>query len=338
MNTAQAATAVARLHHDWTTGLVLTLVNRKGADVAEQFVFDLFRRQHHEKFLAGLSKLGLADEPDAVASAKYHYFSNQLGGVKVEYLEESPRKAWVRYPPPRWIWIGTAICGIPSNVNRAMLRGWHAHNGVTLKNPRLGFICTKTTVDGQPGLEGYYQEYQHDLAPEERLRFAPDQVCPRIDLTRLPQLDAARWPEERRAKAYRNYAIEYIRNALPVLTELLGPEEARYIGRICGLQIGMHSYDAIAADLDVNDRSAEAFAELLTKLLIAAGEEARRDGTTVVQNGWRLFDQDAIHPAVFDQWLAGFEGLLSVHDRFARLDASRDAGGIRLSVLPDGPG
>src|ERR1700756_3635788 len=97
---------------------------------------------------AHLRKLGLADLPHAVACAQYHYLSNQVGGVKVEYVHENDQKAWVRYPPPRWIWSGTAICGIPSEVSRAMLRGWHANNGVVLGNPRLGFVCTGQTVDG----------------------------------------------------------------------------------------------------------------------------------------------------------------------------------------------
>ena len=69
-------------------------------------------------------------------------------------MYESDRKAWIRYPPPRWIWQGVAICGIPSDVSRGMLRGWHAHNGVSLGNPRLGFVCTKQTVDAQDSLEG----------------------------------------------------------------------------------------------------------------------------------------------------------------------------------------
>ena len=65
-------------------------------------------------------------------------------------MYESDRKAWIRYPPPRWIWRGTAICGVPGEVSRAMLRGWHANNGVSLGNPNLGFVCTKQTTDGQP--------------------------------------------------------------------------------------------------------------------------------------------------------------------------------------------
>ena len=58
--------------------------------------------------------------PHAVACAQCHYLSNHLGGVRVEYMYESDRKAWVRYVPPRWIYEGTAICGVPSEVSRAM--------------------------------------------------------------------------------------------------------------------------------------------------------------------------------------------------------------------------
>ena len=100
---AQAPLALAHLYHYWITGLVLSLVNHKGDEIAAEFVFRLFRNQHLERFLPGLVKLGLDKLPHAVAAARYHYFSNQLGGVKVEYLEESDKKAWVRYPPARWI-------------------------------------------------------------------------------------------------------------------------------------------------------------------------------------------------------------------------------------------
>ena len=100
--------AVSKLYNALMTGVVLTLVTRKSADAARCFVFGHFRKQHLEKFLPGLKKLGLDTLPDAVACAQYHYFSNALGGVKTEYVAESDRKAWVRYPPPRWIWQGTA--------------------------------------------------------------------------------------------------------------------------------------------------------------------------------------------------------------------------------------
>ena len=144
--------AVADLYHAYFTGLILTVVTRRGTADAAEFVFRVFRRQQQERFLPGLEKLGLSHLPPAVAAAQYHYLSNWIGGVHVEYMYESDTKAWIRYPPPRWIWKGTAICGVPGEVSRAMLRGWHANNGVALGDLSLGFVCTKQSVDGQDGL------------------------------------------------------------------------------------------------------------------------------------------------------------------------------------------
>ena len=163
--------SVAELYHAYFTGLILTMVTRRGTSDAAEFVFRVFRRQQQERFLPGLEKLGLSHLPPAVAAAQYHYLSNWIGGVCVEYMYESDRKAWIRYPPPRWIWKGTAICGVPGEVSRAMLRGWHANNGVALGNPRLGFVCTKQSVDGQDGLEGY-----RAIALDARRLLAPDGI------------------------------------------------------------------------------------------------------------------------------------------------------------------
>ena len=78
--------AVEVLFHAYLTGLILTTVSRRsGADAAE-LLFRTFRRQHLEKFLPGLVKLGLSKLPHAVACAQYHYLSNHLGGVRVEYM------------------------------------------------------------------------------------------------------------------------------------------------------------------------------------------------------------------------------------------------------------
>ena len=112
---------VADLYHAYFTGLILTVVTRRGTDDAAEFVFRVFRRQQQERFLPGLQKLGLDHLPPAVAAAQYHYLSNWIGGVHVEYMYESDTKAWIRYPPPRWIWKGTAICGVPGEVSRAPL-------------------------------------------------------------------------------------------------------------------------------------------------------------------------------------------------------------------------
>jgi hypothetical protein len=317
--------AIERLYHSFLTGLILATVVRRGEAEAEELVFRLFRRQHLERFLPGLRILGLDRLPHAVACAQYHYLGNKLGGVKVEYIPENDRKAWVRYPPPRWIFEGTAICGIPSKVSAAMLRAWHAHNGVSLGNPRLGFVCTKQTVDGQPGLEGYYREADHDLAPEERLIFAPDEEAPPCDPALQPKLESDDWPEARLRKVLRNYAMEYIRNILPEAFELMGKEAARSVVGATARLIGMQYYDETAATLGVSGDSPEAFADYLARMANAQEDNAavRPDGSAwIVQTaGWRLMRGiDPLPGAIFSAWNELWVGALSVHNRFLRLD------------------
>jgi hypothetical protein len=334
--------AVETIYHAYLTGLILMVVSRRGGGDAAELVFRLFRRQQLEKFLPGLDKLGLRGLPDAVACAQYHYLSNDLGGVRVEYMHESDRKAWVRYVPPRWMYDGTAICGVPTEVSTAVLRGWHANNGVLLGNSRLGFVCTKQTTDGQPGLEGYYYEYDRALAPEERLRFAPDEGGPDFDPARAPRVDAATWPPERLARAARNYAMTYVRTILLELCGLFGPAESVRLGGLAARQIGMQFYPATAALLGVAPGGAVGFGRYLAEIGRAQGDdtvERTADNIGVSQTTWRLMaGVDACSPAVFDAWNGLWEGALSIHDRRLRLHVTRplDAGddGIEWRIVP----
>ena len=318
-------------------------MTRRDRAAAAELVFRIFRRQHLEKFLPGLQKLGLRGLPDAVACAQYHYLSNHLGGVRVEYMYESDRKAWVRYVPPRWIWAGTAICAAPTEASRAMLRAWHAHNGVSLGNPRLGFVCTMQTTDGQPGLEGYYYEYDHDLASDERLRFAPGEEAPEFDPALAPRVEGPDWPGERVAKIARNYAMEYVRTALAELPGAFGAADARYLGGITGRLIGMQYYAETAELLGVAPRGAVGFARYLVRMGEAQGDRVtwREDGDGVVvdQETWRLMDGIARPPdAAFDAWNELWVGALSVHDRRLVLDVERRLdrgdGSIRWRIRP----
>jgi len=326
--------AISKLYNALMTGLVLTLVTRKSPDAARDFVFAHFRRQHLEKFLPGLKKLGLDGLPHAVACAQYHYFSNALGGVKTEYIYESDRKAWVRYPPPRWIWQGTAICAVPREVNEAMLHGWHGHNGVSLGNPRLGFVCTGQTVEGDPGLEGYYYEYDRDLAPEERVRFVRGERAPEFDPANAPKLDSASWPDERLLKVERSYAMEYVRSMLPAMMALFGPEETlALVGRAARL-VGLQFYDETAALLGIADKGVPAFARYLVALAEAQGEDAGIEGGNIVQNGWRLMDGIALEDeAPFRAWNALWEGALAAHNRDLVLQTARDGAGIVWRIV-----
>jgi hypothetical protein len=308
-------------YHAWFTGIVLTAVSRRGPRDAAALVFGVFRRQQRERFLPGLEKLGIAGLPPAVAAARYHYLSNAIGGVGVEYVEESPRKAWVRYPPPRWVWPGAAICGIPSEVNAAMLRGWHANNGVLLGCLGLGFVCTGQTVDGQPGLEGYYIEHDHDLAPEDRLRFARGERMPRFDPATAPRLPAASWPAARIAKAKRGYAMEYARTALQEAIALFGPMEGGHLLGLAARLVAMQNYAAAAQAL-----GAATFSEFAVALARAEGDNAEavlqpdgsillsRQGCTVLRG---IKDP---HPAMAAAWEELLIGALAAADRFASLE------------------
>ena len=316
--------AVSKLYQAYITGLILTVSSRRGAAVAGDWIFHLFRRQHETRFLPGLDKLGLADEPYAVACAGYHYLSNRIGGVDVEFMAESDKKAWVRFPPPRWIYQGATICGVPSEVSRGMLRGWYAQNGVSLGNPRLGFVCTGQTTDGQPGLAGYFLEHDRDLKPDERLRFSPGEQPPPYDPDAAPGLDPDLWTDDRKTKAKRNYALEYTRTGLTVLAEALGPSEASSLASHTGRLVGMQLGPEVARLLGVEGADPAAAARLLTALAVAEGDTARwrADGTGAVvdRDGIRLF-KELEHPssALVEGWGGLLDGLaMSVAGRVAR--------------------
>jgi hypothetical protein len=318
--------ALGELYHRYLTGLLLALVSRHGTARAAQVTFRTFRRQHLEQFLPGLRKLGLDGLPHAVACAQYHVLSNALGGVGVVWIPESDTKSWVRYTPPRWIFDGTAVCGIPTEVSRAMLRGWHGHNGVTLGDDRLGFVCTMQTTDGQPGLEGYYVVEDRPLDPDERVRFRPGERPPGPPVA----LPTPAWSGERLAKVERNYATTYVRTILPVLCEVLGPADAAALGRLAARQIAMQYHGALfAGDAPFTTR--------LARLLAAHGAPVSHAGDTVRLDSWRMFDGATVAPEVFDAWNGLWEGFAAMESLklqvTARLDRGDDA--FAWHVRPD---
>ena len=314
----QAWRTIAKLYQSYFTGLVLYVSSRHGAAKAAELTYSVFCRQRQERFLPGLHKLGLDRLPHAVAAAQYHYLSNHIGGVSVQYMYESDRKAWIRYAAPRWIWSGTALCGIPPDVSRAMLSGWHAQNGVSLKNPRLGFVCTKQAVDGQSGLEGYYFEYDHDLEPQERLRFARDEDAPDFDPKAAPVLPTTEWPIERLAKANRNYAMEYVKTALSATIQVFGPEEASHALNMTGRMIGMQFYHEIAQGLGVKpDATPMRFAEFVQALCQAQGdhcEVTESDGVPIIfQSSWCLLKGLRFQPSMMSAWNGLLSGAMDAH-------------------------
>ena len=321
--------ALAEMYHRYLTGLLLSLVTRAGPGAAADVVFETFRAHHLEQFLPGLAKLDLDHLPPAVACAQYHVLSNALGGVRVEWIPESDTKSWVRYLPPRWIFDGTAVCGIPTSVSRAMLRGWHGHNGVSLGNDRLGFVCTMQTTDGQPGLEGYYIEEDSPLEEAQRVRFRPGER----PVGRTVSLPTPSWDAERLGKVERNYASNYIRTILPAMCRVVGPADAGAIGRIAARQIGMQYHQAIMAMLtDRHDPGPEpSFADRFARLLSGHGSQAtvRRHGEVAEVRVDRrpLFEGLHVPTEVFEAWNGLWEGLAAMESLLVTTAARADIGG-----------
>jgi hypothetical protein len=259
-----------------------------------------------------------------VAAARYHYLSNAIGGVGVEYYEEGPRKAWIRYPPPRWIWQGTAICGIPPEVNAAMLRGWHAQNGVSLNCPRLGFVCTGQTVEGYPGLEGYYLEHDHDLTEAERLRFTNEERMPRFDPATAPALPAATWPPERLAKAKRGYAMEYVRSVMQAAEAQFGGDAAGALLGLAARLVAMQHAHATAAAL-----GATGLGPFLQALAAVQGDDAVLEGTSLSQHGAALLRGLTLHPALLRAWAELHQGAALAFDPYARITFTAEGDALR---------
>ena len=225
---------------------------------------------------------------------------------------------------------------------------------MSLGNPRLGFVCTAQTTDGQHGLAGYFQEYDRDLGPDERLVFSPGEQPPPFDPTAAPVLPEAQWPAERRAKAARNYAMEYVRSGLPRLAEVFGPAEAAHLGRVTGQLVGAQMYHATAAGLDVAGNDLAAFGRWLVAWAHAEGDTAvlevepgsasgRDVGSILVRRtGWRLMRGiDHLPSSVFEGWNGLVEGALAVHNRFLVLEVGRRIdwgdGDIVWRIRPRGP-
>ena len=330
--------ALAELHHQYFLGLQLMVATREGADVVGDWIFRLFRRQHEDKFLSSFAKLGLEGLPHAVACARYHVLSNGIGGVPVEYMEESDTKAWVRFRYPRWMFDGPVICGMPVSASRGFLRGWYAQNGVSLGNPRLGFVCVSEDMTLQYGLCGYFLEYDHDLSENERLRFAPEEVPPPFDPAVQPKPPAGEWSEERLAKANRNYAVDYVRNGLVTLAQVLGSARARALGQAAARLTGLQMAARLISASGGVDAGPDQAADLLGGMFRGMGDEAASSGQIVRQSAPRVVRglADIDRALVLGCWAEIWRGAVHGHRRFMDLE-TRQEGDRQIWEVRDRP-
>lgn len=339
--TSNAIAAQADLHHQYFLGLQLIVAVEESKQTVFDWMFRLFRRQHEDKFLSSFEKLGLAGQPHAVACAKYHVLSNGMGGVAVEYMEESETKAWVRFRYPRWMYAGPAICGIPVEASRGFLHGWYAQNGVSLGNPRLGYVCVSEDVTGQFGLCGYFKEYDRDLEEDERLIFAPDERPPIFDAAIQPAPPASEWSEERLAKANRNYAMEYVRNGLRALIEVVGQDRAIQLAKRAARLTGLQNYAAMAAVVDAKDAGPAAAAHFLAAMFEGMGDVCEvtpleQGGYAIVQQGLRIVRglEADLQPELLSCWNELWRGAVHAHRTFMQVHCEPQDGEQVWTILP----
>ena len=132
----------ARLWTRQWSALQFIIMRDRGEEALATLRQAILRRHQRAKFLKGVDKLGISrDLPPAVIAGTYHYLSNMIGGLRMQYAEENAKKVWVRYLPPSWSFPGPSICAIPSSAQRRMFAGWHPQNGKSLGCPRLGFVA-----------------------------------------------------------------------------------------------------------------------------------------------------------------------------------------------------
>jgi len=326
--TNAAIDAQGVLHHQYLLGLELHVAVEAGREVIGDWMFRLFRRQHEGKFLSSFRKLGLDGLPDAVACAKYHVLSNGMGGVAVEYTYESDTKAWVRFRYPRWMYDGPVVCGVPVEASRGFLRGWYAQNGVSLGNPRLGYVCVSEDMTGQFGFCGYFKEYDHDLSDEERLQFAPDERPPAFRPEDQPAPPDDQWSEERLAKANRNYAVEYIRNGIRELVGVLGRDRALELAVHAARLTGLQHYPRMGAAMGTADGGPEDAARFIASALAGMGDDVSLSGSggnwTIEQNGLRIVRglQGEERENLLTCWIEIFRGLVHSHRQFMDVEAA----------------
>ncbi|GAB2899087.1 hypothetical protein [Paralcaligenes ginsengisoli] len=258
-----------------TFGALGAVVVREKGEQAIKTLWSLMLHQHQQGFYRqGLQKLGIKDdEPPAVAAAKYHWYTNLIGGLSMEYVEETPKKVWIRYTAPMWTYPGTTLMAMPSSLRRTIFSIWHPANGRMMGNKRLGWVATKFIMEGHPYDEGYFIEYDHDLAPGEELKFEQAHSTPEFDAAKAPRLDPEVWPEARMLKARRNWSREYVNTTVDCLMQMYGPYTTHYLVEQTMRCMAVQYTHELKKDAAVNGNNAAAVAEFFARMLRSQNQD-----------------------------------------------------------------
>lgn len=280
------------------SGLTAVTYREKGRDALHKLWYEVLTSHQDERYHEGLEKLGIDKDPPAVAAAKYHYYTNLIGGLSMEYAEESLRKVWVRYTAPMWTYDGVAMLAMPSDLRRTILGSWHPRNGEMMGCPRLGWVATKFIMEGDPYDEGYFIEHDHDLKPDECYRIEHVTSSPPHDPIKAPQLDDNEWPEARLIRARRNFSSRYLKSTVEVLLRQVGEVAAlSIIYQAMRLLANQYTYE-LSEKLNRRGDSAQDIAKFFCDLLSCCSQEFLREDISptkqkITISSFKPFDNDA---------------------------------------------
>lgn len=286
------------------SAIQLTILRERGEKDLARFKYLILRRHQRSHFLQGVEKLGIDRSlPPAIVAGRYHFFSNAIGGLNMEYIEESDRKVWIRYMPPAWSFPGVSLFAVPASVQRAMFEGWHPFNGRSLGTRRLGFVVTKVYQEGCPYDEGYFYEYDRDLDDDEFIRFAPVTTSPDYRPDAIPVLDPKEWPEARLIKARRNFALGYVEDAVTTAIEMYGVKTASdFIGQAARMT-ALQFFGELKDSLGVATVDAAAFVSIFQVLSRLAGEtfsvESNGPGDYLVKRSNRVLAAEPVDADIY---------------------------------------
>lgn len=279
------------------SALTAITYREKGEAAVNRLWFEALTNHQGDRYAEGLRKLGIHNDPPAVAAAKYHYFTNIIGGLEMEYVEESDRKVWIRYKAPMWMYGGVALIAMPASIRRTVFSAWHPRNGKCMNAPRLGYVGTKFSMEGDPYDEGYFIEYDHDITEAETMRFEVVTSTPEFNQDTAPKMDPELWPEARILKARPKFSSGYVQATVDSLYGSYGAFATHQLVASAARMLAIQLTPELATRAGVTGKSAADITELHFRLLRATRRDPKRE---VVDDRTHRIEFTSYHPFTKD--------------------------------------
>ena len=133
------------------------------------------------------------------------------------------------------------------------------------------------------------------------------------------------------AKANRNYALEYIRNGIAALSQVVGAERAQALAQRSARLTGLQHYPVMGGQVGAVDGSVQDAADFLQSMMIGMGDEcsvaAQTDGSVIVlQRGMRVARglDGSTRENLLASWIELWRGAIHSHRTFMDLSCAVD--------------